>query len=73
MTKLTKAQATTLAIFGRIRGKNALYWGSPKTSAQLAQMGLLEPYLPPFVAERPWMTTRPFRITPEGLTALKEE
>lgn len=68
--KLTKAQARVLGIFGRIDGKNRLHWGTPKTSRELAAMGLLEAYLPPSVAERPRMKARPYRITEAGRATL---
>lgn len=67
---LSEAQLRVLAIYGRIDGRNQLYWGSRKTSAALAALGLVEPYLPPSVAERPRMTARPYRITAAGRRAL---
>lgn len=69
---LTRAQREALSAYAHAADHACIYWGSPKTSATLSALGLVEKYLPPSVAQRPRMKARPYRITPAGRSALQQ-
>jgi hypothetical protein len=73
MGKLKKRQREALALVGRYEGRNLCFWGMRASMAALADMGLVETYTPPSVAERPRMKKRPYRITEAGRAALQAE
>lgn len=59
-----------LTYCARQNRRGLLVWGAPKSMAALAEMGLVEQWTPPSVAERPRMKARPWRITEAGKAAL---
>lgn len=71
--KLTKAQTDTLRELAWFGDRQCCYWARAASCARLATLGLAEQYTPPSVAERPRITTRPYRITPAGRAALSAE
>lgn len=69
--KLTAHQSRVLGEVRRATDDRRCYWWRPKTMAVLQELGLVESYTPPSVAERPRMKARPWRITPAGRAALQ--
>lgn len=73
MTKLTERERAALSECAHYHGRGICYWWRRKSMADLAARGLVEPFCPPSVAERPRMKSRPFRPTEAGRLALSQE
>lgn len=69
---LTKALTDTLRELVWFTDHGCCFWARPTSCARLAELGFAEQYTPPSVAERPRITTRPYRITEAGRQALQD-
>lgn len=73
MTALTVRQLEALHEVDEHQAKGLLYWIRPATMRQLADLGLVETWRPPSVAERPRMRARPYRLTTAGRARLERK
>nr|WP_303683007.1 hypothetical protein [Brevundimonas naejangsanensis] len=55
----------------RHNDRGVLYWWRGKSMTALEEIGLVERWTPPSVAERPRLSARPWRLTDIGIATLR--
>lgn len=71
--KLKPSLYRALADCAYYSGRGQTYWWRPKSMQKLAEIGFVEQWVPPSLAERHRMKSRPWRITDAGRKALEAQ